>query len=79
MKEAELIANAGSTLPLAKTAPARSKVLAVDDLDIFGLEMAADISPKKTKAPAKTPAAKKAAAKPRRPNASRKRARSPQA
>ena len=74
VKEAELIANAGSALPLAKAAPARSKVLASDDLDIFGLEMATDVSPKKPK----TPAAKKAAAKPRQPNKRRKAARSPQ-
>lgn len=51
VKEAELIAHAGSALPLTKAGPARSKVLASDDLDIFGLEMA--------------PAAKKATAKQR--------------
>jgi uncharacterized Zn finger protein len=38
--EGELIANAGDALPLTKAGPPRSKVLASDDLDIFGLEMA---------------------------------------
>jgi uncharacterized Zn finger protein len=54
VKEAELIANAGAALPLTKAGPTRSKVLAGEDLDIFGLEMA--------------PAVKKAAPKPRRRN-----------
>ena len=42
--QAELIAKAGKGLPLAKEAPARSKVLKSDDLSgIFGLDMAQDI------------------------------------
>jgi uncharacterized Zn finger protein len=41
VKEAELIARAGTALPLAKEGPARSRVLGRKDLsDIFGLEMA---------------------------------------
>jgi uncharacterized Zn finger protein len=74
VKEAELIAQAGTALPLAKQAPAGSKVLASDDLsDIFGLEMAADggTKPKAPKARAgkKADAARAArgrAGKPRR-------------
>jgi uncharacterized Zn finger protein len=64
VKEAELITNAGTALPLTKAGPTRSKLLASDDLDIFGLEMA--------------PAAKQAAAKSRRPNQRPKAARSRQ-
>jgi uncharacterized Zn finger protein len=42
VKEEELIAHAGSDLPLTRERPAASKVLATDDLgDIFGLDMAA--------------------------------------
>lgn len=41
VNEEELIAKAGSALPLAKEGPGRAKVLASDDLsEIFGLEMA---------------------------------------
>jgi uncharacterized Zn finger protein len=41
VEEEELIAKAGTALPLAKEGPARSKVLVSKDLsDIFGLEMA---------------------------------------
>jgi uncharacterized Zn finger protein len=40
VKEEDLIAKAGAALPLAKQAPARSKLLVSEDLsDIFGLEM----------------------------------------
>lgn len=42
--QAELIAKAGKSLPLAKHSPARSKVLGRGDLsEIFGLDMAKDI------------------------------------
>jgi uncharacterized Zn finger protein len=41
VKEQELIAQAGKTLPLAKVGPAASKVLGSKDLaDVFGLDMA---------------------------------------
>jgi uncharacterized Zn finger protein len=51
--EKELIAKAGTGLPLAKTAPAAEKVLAGSDLsEIFGLEMAQDAQPA-TEAPKK--------------------------
>jgi uncharacterized Zn finger protein len=50
VQEAELIAKAGTALPLAKQGPARSKVLDSEDLDIFGLEMARGAKPKKPKA-----------------------------
>jgi len=53
--EKELIARAGTGLPLAKKAPAAAKVLAGSDLsEIFGLEMAENGSaPESTPAPAK--------------------------
>jgi uncharacterized Zn finger protein len=41
--EQELIAGAGKELPLAKTGPARSKMLDSDDLSaMFGLDIAVD-------------------------------------
>ena len=55
--EKELIARAGTGLPLAKKAPATEKVLAAGDLsEIFGLEMATGengSAPESTPAPAK--------------------------
>src|ERR1043166_3880236 len=57
VKEEELIAKAGSGLPLSKEGPARSKVLGGEDLsDIFGLDMAAGID---ADAAVKRPAAKR--------------------
>jgi len=56
VKEQELIAKAGTAMPLAKEGPARSKVLGSEDLsDIFGLEMASG-----TEADSELPAAVKA-------------------
>lgn len=64
--EKELIARAGTGLPLAKKAPAAEKVLAGSDLsEIFGLEMATGedgSAPESTPAPAK-PAKRRRAAK----------------
>ena len=56
VKEEDLIANAGKALPLAKHAPAPSKVLDGEDLSgIFGLDMAAgsDAGVKPRRAPAR--------------------------
>src|SRR6266481_1199779 len=48
--EKELIARAGKALPLAKQAPAATKVLGGEDLSaLFGLDMAPDASPVKPK------------------------------
>lgn len=48
--EKDLIAKAGSGLPLSKTGPAADKVLAIDDLSrLFGLEMGATEKPPRTK------------------------------
>lgn len=65
----ELIATAGKALPLAKAAPAPSKILGSDDLSgIFGVDMAPDTGEnavakaakkKKSKAPAKKTAARR--------------------
>jgi len=59
--EKELIAGAGTALPLARQAPAAGKVLGGEDLSVlFGLEIAQDIGPE---APAKPKRAKAAARK----------------
>jgi len=64
----ELIATAGKALPLAKAAPAPSKILGSDDLSgIFGVDIAPDTdenagakaAKKKSKAPAKKTAARR--------------------
>lgn len=52
--ETELIASAGSGIPLATHAPAASKILSSDDLSIFGLdlaEIAVQRQPRKKAAP----------------------------
>jgi uncharacterized Zn finger protein len=45
--ESELIASAGSGIPLSTHAPAASKILSSDDLSIFGLDLAEIPTPKK--------------------------------
>jgi uncharacterized Zn finger protein len=77
LDEKELIAGAGKALPLAKKAPAATKVLGGEDLSaLFGLDIAEGIGPaaeaeiakpkRAKKRPAKKTASKKAAGK-RRP------------
>src|ERR1700682_437086 len=56
--EKELIVKAGSSMPLAKQAPAAGRVLGGDLSDIFGLDMGPSSAPK---LPKKASAAKKAA------------------
>ena len=45
--ETELIASAGSAIPLAKQGPAASKILSSDHLSIFGLDLAEIPTPEK--------------------------------
>jgi uncharacterized Zn finger protein len=62
VNHADLIATAGTGLPLSKTGPAKGKILADEDLSgIFGLEIDVDAGAKPK--PPKKAAAKKAAPK----------------
>ncbi len=64
--QAELIAKAGTGLPLAKTA--RSKVLSSDDLSgIFGLDMAPEAAAQKSKTAKKKAARRRVILKSRLP------------
>ncbi len=47
--ELDLIASAGSAIPLGKQGPASSKILSSDDFSIFGLDMAEIANPDKPK------------------------------
>ena len=66
--ERDLIAKAGSGLPLSKTGPAADKVLAADGLsELFGLDMAtAEEEPRSTSTPAPAKPAKARRARPGR-------------
>ncbi|MCC6362841.1 MAG: SWIM zinc finger family protein [Bryobacterales bacterium] len=55
--EKELIASAGKSMPLSKTAPAAGRILASQDLeDMFGLDMANEVEVETTRRPRKQPA-----------------------
>lgn len=66
--EKELIASAGKSMPLSKTAPAAGRILASQDLEgMFGLDMANEVEVETTRRPRKQPVRKTGARKTSQP------------